>query len=158
MVIFIKATLIRVKNFKGPLVYIRPPYQVIVNGPLMNFCKAFVSIDITMMCAILCHYGILHEIVETVRVLYDKSRSAKLVDNLQTDPFKVSTGVLQRDVSSPFLFIIVIDVIMQNASTSHGFVTLPVKFLRQPTRIINDLNFADDIALLQSLLNRAQNS
>ena len=129
---------------------------MIVNGPLMNFCKAFVSIDITMMCAILCHYGILDEIVEAVRVLYDKSRSAKLVDNLQTDPFKVSTGVLQRDVSSPFLFIIVIDVIMQNAS--HGLVTLPVKFSRQPTRIINDLNFADDIALLQSLLNRAQNS
>ena len=57
---------------------------------------------------------------------------------------------------TPILFIAVIDFIMQNSETGYEFVTYPKKSSRQPARIINDLDFADEISLLESSLNRAQ--
>ena len=67
---------------------------------------------------------------------------------------------LQGDVLAPFLFVIVIDYISKMAAEDHGFVTHKEKknesgrslrsSTRPPERKLNDLDFADDIALLKS--------
>lgn len=77
----------------------------------IDFKKAFDSIDREMMFAILRHYGIPAKIVDAIRVLYDDSKSQVYLQGQCSEPFKITTGVLQGDVLAPFLFIIVIDYV-----------------------------------------------
>ncbi|XP_072052030.1 uncharacterized protein [Amphiura filiformis] len=74
-----------------------------------------------------------------------------MVDGGISDPFDVTTGVLQGDVLAPFLFIILVDYLLGNASGSDsGIVTCPRQSRKYPAKLLNDLDFADDIALLES--------
>ena len=115
-----------------------------------DFRKAFDSIDRMMMFAILRHYGIPEKIVMTIGVLYDNSRSSVFVSRWPSDRRIWSSTVFQGDVLAPFLFIIIIDFLMKNAEEGHhGFVThLLRRSRRDPAKILNNLYFADDIALL----------
>ncbi|CAF2527054.1 unnamed protein product [Rotaria sp. Silwood2] len=86
-----------------------------------------------------------------------------LVDGQISQEFDVTTGGLQGDTLAPFLFIIVIDCVMKNAESDHtneqgehGFITNLRQSQRRPTTTIHDLDFADDIALLESNFDRAQ--
>jgi hypothetical protein len=89
----------------------------------IDFKKAFDSVDRDMMFAILRHYGIPEKIVNAIRVLYDHSTSRVYVDGQTSQPFDITTGVLQGDVLAPFLFIIVIDYISKRSAGDHGFIT-----------------------------------
>ena len=125
----------------------------------IDFRKAFDSINRDSMFAILRSYGIPKEIVDAIRVLYDNSKSAILVDGQLSEEFEVTTGVLQGDVLAPFLFIIVLDFVMKNATKNNpggGLMTHPRRSKRQPETLLNDLDFADDISLLESNIQRAQ--
>jgi hypothetical protein len=122
----------------------------------IDFRKAFDSIDREMMFAILRHYGIPDKIVKAIRVLYDNSKSSVFVDGLLTEEFDVTTGVLQGDVLAPFLFIIIIDFLLKRAEEGHGFTTHPRRSRREPAKVLNDLDFADDIALLSGSKEEAQ--
>jgi hypothetical protein len=86
-----------------------------------------------------------------------------LVEGKQTDEFDVTTGVLQGDTLAPFLFIIVMDYVLKRAQAQHntncnsgGFVTKRSSGRRHPEKTIFDLDFADDIALLEGAFGRAQ--
>ena len=109
----------------------------------VDFCKAFDSIDRCVMWKILRNYGIPMKLVEAIKCLYDGSSSHVLVDNQLSDPFDVTTGVLQGDTLAPFLFIIVLDYALCKIPSGFGFTTQ-----QQPTTVMDDLDFADDIALL----------
>ena len=136
----------------------------------VDFKKAFDSIDRSMMFAILRHYGIPAKIVDAIRVLYDKSTSQVFIKGQLSEPFDITTGVLQGDVLAPFLFIIVIDYVSKKAAGDFGFLThkgdssgasqrttrRTTQAQRTRDRKLNDLAFADDIALLESILARAQ--
>ena len=64
----------------------------------------------------------------------------------------IITGVLQGDVLAPFLFVIVIDYIMRLGDVvDFGFVYKQRCGSRQPAEKINDLDYADDLALLENL-------
>ena len=56
-------------------------------------------------------------VVGVASALYNNSKSAVMVDGNISDPFEVSTGVLQGDVLAPFLFIILVDFLMKEATT-----------------------------------------
>ena len=74
-----------------------------------------------------------------------------------SEPFDVTTGVLQGDVLAPFLFIILVDYLLDKASGPvSGVVTYSRQSRRHPVKVQNDLYFTDDIALLESLMPRAQ--
>ena len=81
-----------------------------------------------------------------------------MVDGNISEPFEVSTGVLQGDVLAPFLFIILVDYLLKKATSNFdsGAVTHPRRSKRYPVKVLNDLDFADDIALLESTIPRAQ--
>ena len=79
-----------------------------------------------------------------------------LINGKQSTDFKITTGVLQGDVLAPFLFIMVIDHVMRNSAKDFGFVyELAKPSSRYPAKKINDLDFADDIALLENNTQRA---
>ena len=127
----------------------------------VDFKKAFDSIDRVKMFQILRHYGIPSKIVEAIRLIYTNSKSKVVVDGKLSDEFEVTTGVLQGDTLAPLLFIIVIDYVMKNAvadanqeRNTHGFLTNHREGTRyreiKPATYVNDLDFADDIALLEN--------
>ena len=116
----------------------------------VDFKKAFDSIDRKMLFAILRHYGIPEHIVAAVESIYDESFSCVRNKGELSEFFKVLCGVLQSDVLAPYLFIIVLDYILKRAEKNHGILTHPRRSTRVPEKILNDLDFADDIANLAS--------
>ena len=63
----------------------------------------------------------------------------------------------QGDVLVPYLFIVVIYWLMRNANIDHlGFTTLNRQSSRIPEKIIGDLEYADDIGLLENKKDKAQ--
>ena len=133
-------------------------YELQLIITFIDFKKAFDSINRKAMFAILRHYGIPEKLVNAIGVLYSDSKSAVMVDGNISEPFNVTTGVLQGDVLAPFLFIIMIDYLLQNATKDNdsGVLTHPRRSRRYPAKVLNDLDFADDIALLESTIPRAQ--
>ena len=81
-----------------------------------------------------------------------------MVDGGLSDSFDVTTGVLRGDVLAPFLFVVLVDYLLKKATSQldSGVVTHPRRSRRHPAKSLNDLDFADDIALLESSISRAQ--
>ncbi|XP_072015089.1 uncharacterized protein [Amphiura filiformis] len=80
-----------------------------------------------------------------------------MVDGGIAEPFDVTTVVLQGDVFAPFLLIILVDYLLGKAcGPDSRVVTCPRQSRRYPAKLLNDLDFADDIALLESSSPRAQ--
>ena len=133
-------------------------YQLPLTVTFIDFKKAFDSINREVMFAVLQHYGISEPLVNAIGALYNNSKSAVMVDGNISDPFEVSTGVLQGDVLVPFIFIILVDYLLKKATSDldSGVVTHPRRSRRYPVKVLNDLDFADDIALLESTIPRAQ--
>ncbi len=128
-----------------------------VIATFVDFKKAFDSIDRTALFKILRNYGVPENITNAIKVLYSNSKSAVLVDGELTSFFDVLTGVLQGDVLAPFLFIVVIDWVMRNSNMNHlGFVTQPRRSRRYPAELLGDLEFADDIGLMENTQEGAQ--
>ena len=133
-------------------------YQLPLVVTFIDFKKAFDSINRKVMFAVPRHYGIPEAVVNAISVLYENSKSAVMVDGGLSDPFEVTTGVLQGDVLAPFLFVVLVDYLLKKATTQldSGAVTHPRRSRRHPAKSLNDLDFADDIALLESSISRAQ--
>ena len=130
------------------------------NIPLLitfiDFKKAFDSVNRNMMFAILRHYGIPEKIVRAIKLMYEDTTSRVYIEGKLSEQFKVTTGVLQGDVLAPSLFIIVMDYVMSLSEKDFGFITHPRQSSRNPEIKINDLDYADDIALLENNIKRAQ--
>ena len=133
-------------------------YQLPLTVTFIDFKKAFDSINRNVMFAFLRHYGIPEVIVKAISVLYDNSKSAVMVDGTISESFLVTTGVLQGDVLAPFLFIMLMDYLMRKATENikSGIVTHPRRSRRHPAISLNDLDFADEIALLESSMANPQ--
>ena len=118
-------------------------YQLPLTVTFGDFKKAIDSINRTVMFPVLRHYGIPNPIVNAIKVLYS---SAVMVDGSISELFDVTTRVLQGDV-----FIIFVDYLLGKASgPDSGVVTCPRRSRRYRAKMLNDLDFADDIALLES--------
>ena len=117
------------------------------NAPLyMNFVdfeKAFDSVDRSTLWKLLRHYGIPPKLVNIIKESYDGFRCRVVHDGGLTDSFEVKTGVRQGCLLSPFLFLLAIDWIMGETTKRQGN-GIQWTFSDQ----LDDLDFADDIALL----------
>ena len=88
-------------------------------------------------------YGIPEKIVSLVKFSYDGTNCQVFHDGQLSDPFDINTGVRQGCLLSPFLFILIIDWIMKE-TTKGRRNGLQWTLWQQ----LDDLDFADDIALL----------
>ncbi|CAH1244514.1 Hypp7329 [Branchiostoma lanceolatum] len=123
----------------------------------IDFKKAFDSINRTTMFEILLAYGIPTSIVNAIKIMYDNTSATVLTPEGETDFFKIDTGVLQGDPLAPFLFIIVLDYALRKAINADDGLTLQRRrSSRHPAVVISDLDFADDIGLLEDTIQAAQ--
>ena len=116
----------------------------------MDFKKAFDSIDREALWKILAIYGIPTKIRNCIRSLYTNASCCVLVEGELTTPFEVNTGVRQGCILSPVLFGIVIDFVMRQSKdieTGIGWTN---------DTYLGDLDFADDICLLNTTVHEMQ--
>jgi hypothetical protein len=110
----------------------------------VDFQKAFDSLHRPSLWKILSIYGIPTKYINIIKAFYADSACCVKTENGNSDWFPVETGVKQGCVISPILFCIAIDWIMKNCTKKQ----LGIKWVGD--KILEDLDFADDIALLSS--------
>ena len=104
-------------------------------------------------------YIITTKIFSAIRVLYNDSKGSVLVDGHLSEGFEVTTGVRQVDILTPFLFIIVLDYVVCQATINNaniGLLTRLKRSTRLSAKCVNDLDFADDIRRLDFSIVKAQ--
>ena len=117
----------------------------------IDFEKAFDSVHRDSLWIIMKKYGIPQKLIKMVQTMYKDFQCAVIDENETTDFFPVTTGVKQGCCMSGFLFLLVIDWVMRQ--TVEGARTgIRWNF----TSLLEDLDFADDIALLSSTMNHLQ--
>ena len=123
----------------------------------IDFKKAFDSIDRKKMLKILSSYGIPPELVAAIKVMYENTSALVITPEGNTDVFKIDTGVLQGDPLAPFLFIVCLDYALRTSiGTSDGLTLKRRRSRRAPPELLPDLAFADDIALMEDTINKAE--
>ena len=63
----------------------------------------------------LCAYGIPEQLVNTIKDMYSNSQAKVLSPDGETEPFQVTSGVLQGNTLAPYLFIIALDYTLGKA-------------------------------------------
>ena len=109
-------------------------YQLPLVVTFIDFKKAFDSIKRKVMFAVLRHYRIPEALVNAISVLYKNSKSAVMVDGGLSDPFDVTTGVLQGDVLAPFLFVVLVDYLLKRPRRSLTLELLPILVVLDDTQ------------------------
>ena len=111
----------------------------------VDFEKAFDSIHRESLWSIMKFYGIPDKLTRMVKLLYQTYECAVVEDGEESDWFRVTTGVKQGCTMSGFLFLLVIDYIMIRTIEKE-----PTGIRWNFTTKLEDLDFADDLALLSS--------
>ena len=102
------------------------------------------------MFEILIAYGIPITIVNTNKILYKDTTASFVTPEGETEPFIIRTGALQGDLLATFLFVIFLDNALRTSITSnHGFTLKFRQSRRHPCERLSNLDFADDIALIE---------
>jgi len=117
----------------------------------VDFAKAFDSVDRQAIWCILKSYGVPEKIIDVIRELYEDFTCQVIHEGRMSDDFKVTTGVRQGCLLSPLLFLVVLDWVTRTAYADSGKGiqwTLMSK--------LEDLEFADDLALLAHRLQHMQ--
>ena len=96
-------------------------------------------------------YGIPAKIIKVVQLLYQDSECAVLDGGQTSEWFKVENDVKQGCVMSGFLFLLAIDWIMCE-TTKQANIEIRWRFMDQ----LEDLDFADDIALISTTQHQMQ--
>jgi len=117
----------------------------------VDFEKAFDSIHRESLWNIMERYGIPRKLITMVKALYKDFQCAVIDENETTDWFPVMTGVKQGCCMSGFLFLLAIDWVMRKTVTG---TRTGIRW--DFTTVLEDLDFADDIALLSSKMNHLQ--
>ena len=123
----------------------------------IDFKKAFDSIIRDKMFSILEAYGIPLETVNAIRTSYRETSCYVSTPDGDSDSFDIVTGVMQGDPLAPFLFIICLDYAMRSAILdTDGIVLKRRRSRRHPPQRLCDLDFADDIALIEETIKKAE--
>ena len=76
----------------------------------------------------LLEYDVKSQLLATIKLLYKQSEVCVCVNGMKIKPFNVSIGLRQGCVLSPLLYIIYIDKIEKNSSSSSGITLGEVIF------------------------------
>ena len=111
----------------------------------VEYEKAFDSIDRETLWKLLRHYGVPTKLVTLIKNSYEGMKCRVIHRGQLSNSFEVKTGVRQGCLLSPFLFLLVIDWVMKTTTTGNRN-GIQWTLLEQ----LDDLDFADDLALLSS--------
>ncbi|VDO54153.1 unnamed protein product [Schistosoma margrebowiei] len=109
----------------------------------IDYEKAFDSVDRRTLWKLLRHHLVPEKIVNIIRNSNVRLQCKVVHGGQLTDPFQVRTAVRQYCLLSPFLFLLVVDLIMKTSISEgkHG-----IQWTAQNQ--LDDLDFTDDLALL----------
>ena len=103
------------------------------------------------------HTESLQTLFAAIRVMYENTWALVITPEGKTEQFAIDTGMLQGDPLAPFLFIICSDYALRSAITDSDGLTLKRRSSsRHPAVVRADLDYADDIALLENTIKSAQ--
>ena len=111
----------------------------------VDFQKAFDSLHRPSLWKILTLYGIPTKYINIMKAFYADTACCVRTESGLSSWFQVTTGVKQGCVLSPILFCIAIDWVMKKCTDQKQ---LGINWVNNKT--LEDLTFADDIALLSS--------
>ena len=98
--------------------------------------------------------------VRAIEVTFTGTKAKIMSPDGETELFEILAGVLQRDTLAPYLFIIAQDYALTkdlNGEEEELGLRLKVRQSRRiGTECIADLDFADDIALINEKIEQAQ--
>jgi hypothetical protein len=124
----------------------------------VDFKKAFDSVDRTALPSLLDEFGIPASLRESIVAMYQTTKAMVRTTDGTTTPFATSTGVMQGDSLSPFIFVLFMHHIIRKAIPDHrdGFILERRRSQRHPEKRISILLYADDILLMSSSVEGAQ--
>jgi len=109
----------------------------------IDYEKAFDSLDRESLWKLLRHYGVPQKITGLIQKMYEGMAGRVVHAGELSNSFEIRTGVRQGCLLSPFLFLIAIDFIMREATRGRkNGIQWSI------STQLDDLDFADDIALL----------
>ena len=111
----------------------------------IDFKKAFDSVHRESLWRILASYGIPPKMIGLINAFYHKFECSVILENTISEPFSVDSGVRQGCILSPILFLVAIDWIMRQTTSDR-----PRGIQWTPFTQLEDLDFADDLALMSS--------
>ena len=115
----------------------------------IDFKAAFDSVNRETIWRILESHGLPPKLIQVLRAMYTETFSTVRVYNSLSKPFAIVSGVRQGSILAPFLFNLVIDWAMHEA-TEKQLLGIALDDM------ITDLDFADDICLLDDNIADAQ--
>ena len=99
----------------------------------------------------MAHYGIPDKIISLVKSMYEGSGGCIIHKGKLTTFFEITTGVRQGCLLSPFLFLLCIDwILRQSTENEQNGIQWTIESK------LDDLDFADDVALLSHTLKQMQ--
>lgn len=138
------------------------PHNYAMTVTFLDFAKAFPSTGWVAIRGALEAFQVPLEIINAVMSLYNEQLKAFVrTPEFQTDLFDIVTGTLQGDTLAPYLFVLVLDRVLDAAffelqtNEPNRAFGIRAEVLRRgaglrPTQAVDipDLDFADDIALI----------
>ena len=129
----------------------------------IDFKNAFPSVQWAAITKALEAFQVPPKLITAILSMYKTHRGFIRTADGETDFFTIGAGVLQGDTLAPYLFIIVLNEILRKTilDASNSRVAIPTTE-RQNSRhyfspiCITDLNFADDIVLINNTVEAAE--
>ena len=123
----------------------------------VDFNKAFDSIDRRAISIVL--YGVSELLIANVVQFYIGTSAVVATAHRNTENFSTTSGVLQGDILTPFLFITVLDYVLRETLLDNfdGFTITSRRSSRYPAVRIGALVYADKIAITCDTINQAKN-
>ncbi|BHF80145.1 hypothetical protein SprV_0702326900 [Sparganum proliferum] len=123
---------------------VRHSYQQPTAVCFVDFAAAFDSVHRGSLWRIMALDGVPAKVIAMIKAYYCSTTARVLVRNNLSQPFGIRSGVRQGCILSPILFNYAIDWILGRALRDSDGVEFA------PGHRLNDLDYADDIALLAS--------
>lgn len=92
-------------------------WQTSMYSIFIDFQKAFDSVDRDVIWRLMQHYGFPSKFVTIIQQLYEDATCQVIHDRKLTEPFTMQIGIHQGCLLSPMIFLLVVDWIMQQATT-----------------------------------------
>ena len=109
----------------------------------VDYEKAFDSVHQPILWRVLRYYGILAKYVNLIKSVHEHSRCKVNVNGVLSNEFPVNSEVLQGNVLSPMLFVLLMDFVMRRTVGDGG-----EGLNWTDNRKLADLEYADDAVLI----------